>query len=149
MRFVICKDKRKMTDFIKKKTSGFTLIELMVVMAIISVLLGLTMTGFLASRKTARDGKRKSDLEQIRSALEMCYSDTSTYPGDISSGVICGTKEYLNPLPADPSPSLNYFYSSSGTTYILCASLETGSGGVPSGCGSCGSSACNYKVTNP
>jgi general secretion pathway protein G len=132
-----------------KKRKGFTLIELMVVMAIIGILMGLTLTGFFASRKTARDGKRKSDLEQIRSALEMCYSDTGAYPADITSQVSCGSKVYLDPTPLDPSTKNPYYYSSGGTTYTLCAYLETT---APDNCGTvnCGSGkTCNYKVTNP
>ncbi|MBU3957078.1 hypothetical protein KKI19_02285, partial [Patescibacteria group bacterium] len=117
----------------------------------IAVLAGLALVSFQGARKTARDGKRKADLEQIRSALEMCYSDANSYPltGQISSSVTCGGKTYLIPTPVDPSTSANYYYSSGGTTYTLCASLEIGGGSVPSDCGSCGSSACNYKVTNP
>jgi general secretion pathway protein G len=117
----------------------------MVVMTIISVLLGLTLTGFLASRKTARDGKRKSDLEQIRSALEMCYSEDNVYPptGSIDSSVTCvGGQPYLNPTPKDPSTEENYYYSSTGATYTLCATLEASS---PDDCGENG----NYQVTNP
>lgn len=122
---------------------GFTLIELLVAMTIIAILSGLALVSYQGARKTARDGKRKVDLEQIRSALEMCYADENEYPSSIDSGVSCGGKDYLVPLPVDPATSDEYYYDgSAGTSYILCATLEASS---PHDCGANG----NYKVTNP
>lgn len=122
------------------KNKGFTLIELMVVMAIIGILVGLTLTAFVGSRKSARDGKRKADLEEIRSALEMCRTDTGSYPGSVSFGgsLTCGGTTYMGFVPVDPINSSPYIYtySGGGNSYTLCANrLET-----------TGSSHC---VTNP
>lgn len=110
------------------KNKGFTLIELLVVMTIIAVLAGLALVSYQGARKSARDGKRKSDLEQIRSALEMCYSDENQYPGDISSSVACGGEPYLSPTPRDPVSGADYVYTPAGSpvvSYTLCANLET------------------------
>lgn len=127
------------------KTKGFTLIEILVVMAIIGILAGLTLTAFVGSRKTARDGKRKADLEQIRSALEMCYSDDNRYPPSIAGSVTCvGGKVYLSPTPTDPVSGTYYYNRPTTTSYRLCTRLETGGTDTCSGC-----STCNYKVTNP
>lgn len=137
-----------MKPVIYKFRKGFTLIEILVVLTIIGILVGLSLTAFYGSRKTARDGKRKADLEQIRSGLEMCRTDTGSYVVGSSLPGTCST--YLTSMPADPlSPTSVYAYSGVANTYTLCARLEAGSGTV-SGCGSCGSSgACNYKVTQP
>lgn len=126
------------------KIKGFTLIELLIVMTIIAVLMGLALVSYQGARKTARDGKRKTDIETIRSALEICYADTNSYPltGEINTSVSCGGKTYLTPTPKDPATSNNYYYSSNGTTYTLCATLEASS---PHDCGDNG----NYMVTNP
>lgn len=131
---------------------GFTLIELLVAMTIVAVLSGLALVSYQGARKTARDGKRKADLEQIRSALEMCYSDDNSYPSvSFGNPLTCpgSGNTYLDVVPNDPISDRQYFYSTNGISYTLCASLEMGGGSVSSGCGSCGSSACNYKVTNP
>jgi len=64
----------------KIKRRGFTLIELMVVLTVIGVLMGLALVSHQGARKSARDGKRKADLEQIRSALEMYRADKEEYP---------------------------------------------------------------------
>lgn len=124
---------------------GFTLIELLVVISIIGILMGLLLVSFQGARTSARDGKRKTDLEQIRSALETCRSDTGSYPDSLPG--TCSS--YLPAIPTDPlSPTYNYSYSGSTNSYQLCTYLEGGSGSA--GCsGSCGSAACNYKVVNP
>ena len=72
---------------------GFTLIELLVVISIIGILAGLTLTGFNAARKNARDTTRKSDLAQYKAAIESYASNTDgVYPiepgdSDTTTGV--------------------------------------------------------------
>jgi prepilin-type N-terminal cleavage/methylation domain-containing protein len=107
-----------------RSKTGFTLVELLIVMAIISVLAGIGIASYQNQLKKARDGRRQADLEQIRSALEMCRADTGTYPGTIYSGVACGGKTYLTTTPTDPSSHANYSYTMPGSTYTLCATLE-------------------------
>lgn len=142
--------------------SAFTLIELLVVISIIGILLGLSVFGLQGARQSSRDAKRKSDLELVRSGLEIYKSDCGTYPvvnvmaassliGSGSSSSCPVGNTYISKIPVDPVPGTNsYSYSSNGTTYALCAALET----PPSpamdvtGCGSC-TATCNYKVTNP
>jgi len=127
---------------------GFTLIELLVAMTIIAVLSGLALVSYQGARESARDGKRKSDLEQIRSGLEMCRNDNGSYPvgTDPTSGC-----SYLSPLPEDPIDGQNYYYSSSdGIDYDLCAALENPGSDSCGGADSCGSGiACNYIVGPP
>ena len=134
---------------IKRKKTGFTLIELLVAMTIIAVLASLALVSYQGVRKSSRDGKRKADLEQIRSALEMCRTDAGSYPsGDLSSGsdIICGGKVYMT-IPDDPLSDRTYAYAGNENVYTLCAVLESG-GETVVGCGSC-LLECNYKVTNP
>ena len=132
---------------IKMNKKGFTLIELLTTMTIIAVLLGLALVSFQGARKSARDGKRKADLEQIRSALEMCYADDNQYPGSITGNVTCvvSNRTYLDPTPTDPSTGEDYYYDSpTGAYYTLCATLEV----INPYEDSCGAEG-NYEVTNP
>lgn len=113
-----------------KDKRGFTLIELLVTMTLIAVLAGLALVSYQGARRTARDGKRKADLEEIRSALEMCYADTGSYPGVTFGGSLtCGENTYMDSVPVDPINSGDYFYTYNtpdGVTYQLCANkLET------------------------
>jgi prepilin-type N-terminal cleavage/methylation domain-containing protein len=133
----------------KKRINGFTLIELLVAMTIVAVLTGISLVSYQGARKAGRDGKRKADLEQIRSALEMCRTDSGSYPlGSLSSGsaITCNSITYLT-IPNDVLTDRVFSYTGTANTYTLCTALEV-SGGVVSGCGSC-TVDCNYKVVNP
>ena len=139
---------------------GFTLIELLVVIGIIGILMALSLIGLSGARESARDAKRKSDLELIRSGLEIYRADCNIYPaslgatlvGDDSSLSCAAANTYISSIPSDLlSPSSQYSYSRvTASTYILCATLEQ----PPSpaidvtGCASC-TTTCNYKTTNP
>lgn len=147
-------------------SQGFTLIELLVVVSIIGILIGLSIFGLQGARESSRDARRKADLEQIRSGIEIYKADCDTYPvgsgnpailfgsalmGDGSTSSCSSSNTYISQVPADPTdPTRTYLYSSDGVTYELCASVEQAGVGTVTcgGSASCGSS-CNYKVTNP
>jgi general secretion pathway protein G len=141
------------------KNKGFTLIELLIVIAIIGMLSTISLFALNQARTQARNGTRKADLESIRSALELYKADCDVYPsgsggavsvlGDPFTGAVgsCNSNTYLQDTPADPV-SGSYYYSSLGSTYVLCSHLENSTITV-SGCGTCGPGTCRYKVTNP
>ncbi|SRR3989344_5766722 len=129
-------------QFGNTKTTGFTFIELLVVVTIIMV---LSMVGAVAYRQTnasARNARRKADLESIRSALELCRSEVGSYPDDITGTITCGATTFLNPVPEDPRDGqTGYSYSytkTAATTYTLCAQTMEGS-----------SETSPYCITNP
>ena len=145
---------------------GFTLVELLVVISIIGVLVGLSVFGLQGAREASRDSRRKSDLEQVRSGIEIYKSDCNSYPsgsgnpatvfgasliGDDSNSSCSSTNTYISQIPQDPAyPASNYYYlSGDGTTYEICAALEQVPTTPDTCSGSCGSAACNYKVVNP
>lgn len=141
-----------------KKADGFTLIELLIVISIIGLLAGLSLFALRGTRESARDARRKSDLEAIRSALEIYKADCNRYPGSIAfggnlvgDGTNCpATNVYIESVPDDILSGRNYSYTPSGAppaTYTLCAALEDETTAV-SGCGSCGET-CSYAVKNP
>jgi len=105
---------------------GFTLIELLVVISVIAILAGFGFASYGPSQKRARDGKRKADLEQIRSALEMCRTDNQSYPvGTLVSGddIACDGTTYMT-IPNDPKTGQQYSYVGTANSYTLCATLE-------------------------
>lgn len=63
-----------------KKTAGFTLIEIMVVVVIISVLIGLVAPNILGRVDEARVTAAQTDIATLEQALEMYKLDNHTYP---------------------------------------------------------------------
>jgi general secretion pathway protein G len=125
-----------------KLKSGFTLLEITIVIGIISVLLTISTNILVFSNKTARDVVRKTDIDQIRAGLEF-YRDENpdkTYPSLLDE-----LTEYIEAIPEDPlASSYSYYYQrdpDTATNYVVGARLETGG---PSACGSCGQQQCNY-----
>lgn len=98
--------------------------ELIIVMSIIAIFGGMVMaTSVTGNLQKGRDGRRQTDLEAIRSALEIYRSDKGTYPATGSLNLL--TPDYMSAVLKDPQdPTRTYTYTSGGTTYQLCADLE-------------------------
>lgn len=132
---------------------GFTLIELLVVIAIISIMVVISSMSYQRTIKLSRDNKRKTDLEQIRQALESYRSETYVYPTTAEGIAILATNGYISKIPSDPIQTKSYYYERTGseTSYILCAALDIDPSLIISTCNtrSCGDTTCNYQTTQP
>lgn len=71
-----------------RNRKGFTLIELLVVVAIIGVLAALVIVNLNTAQRRSRDTRRKADLAQIRTALEMYYDENLDYPSSADDAAI-------------------------------------------------------------
>ncbi len=80
------------TDGMQKSKSGFTIIELLVVVSVIAILVGITMLAYSGVQAKSRDSRRKTDIANIIKALEVYYDDNGQYPG------ASGTNSSINPL---------------------------------------------------
>lgn len=108
-----------------KFKSGFTLIELLVVISIIAILIAVGSVSYAKAVALSRNSRRKTDLEQIRQALETYRSENSLYPADTDTLQSDG---FITTIPTDPKAGVSgftYTYTrTSNTTYTLCAQLE-------------------------
>lgn len=82
-----------------KKNSGFTLIELVIVMAVIALLLSIAMPRYFSSVEKARESVLRENLALTRQALDKYYGDNGKYPESLEQLV---SKKYLRSLPQDP-----------------------------------------------
>ena len=66
---------------VKMNQKGFTLIELMIVIAIIGILAAIAIPQFSAYRQRAGDAATQADIKNAATALEVYYTDNSDYSG--------------------------------------------------------------------
>jgi len=78
---------------------GFTLIEMLVVMAIIGGLLALAAPRYFKHVDRAKETVLKSDLASMRDALDKFFADTGRYPANLEELV---SSRYLRKVPPDP-----------------------------------------------
>lgn len=146
---------------------GFSLIELLVVISIIGVIIAIGTVSYLTAQKQTRDTRRKTDLMEIRQALETYRSENGTYFRGTTNQyyvqnnakfITAITPKYMSGIPNDPKSSSGYRYryvvpGVNPISYSLYATLEnTNDPGINLSltelCGSA-SIVCNYTVTNP
>lgn len=116
----------------RRYLTGFTLIEILVVVAIIGVLATIVIINLVGAEATSRDGRRKADMKAITSALDIYYDQNNVYATDVSGfdtskgqdavlGNITGSTwgtvglkaletAYIDKLPIDPKNTGDYFY---------------------------------------
>jgi general secretion pathway protein G len=81
------------------REDGFTLIELMVVMAIIVILAGIGTAMYTNSLTRSREAVLKEDLFRMRDAIDQYYADKNKYPASLDALV---SEKYLRAVPVDP-----------------------------------------------
>jgi general secretion pathway protein G len=82
-----------------RRSRGFTLIELMIVMSIIVILAGIGLYAYTNSQTRAREAVLKEDLFRMRDAIDQYYADKNQYPPSLDALV---SEKYLRALPVDP-----------------------------------------------
>ncbi len=78
---------------------GFTLLELLVVMAIIATLLTIAVPRYFRSLQRSREAVLMQDLTTLRESIDKFYGDTGKYPQTLAALV---EKRYLRGIPVDP-----------------------------------------------
>jgi len=153
----------------RKIQSGFTLVELLVVIAVIAMVIVVIFPNFMGVRQRARDTTRKSDLFQLQKALELYKQDQNpqTYPttGALdsslcgqcwSSGADCTGNIYMRKVPCNPGGGAPnpYTYTRDETDdfrYSVSACLENivDSDRDPTPVPACDSTGTSYTVEEP
>lgn len=110
------------TRHLKTRSDGFTLLEILVVLAVISILATILVANFSDARKNAKNKAIRTSLSEVQLALEVYKAQNSRYPAAMSSLV----PSFVQRLPvaseyANPSCSFNYSTDAGGSYYKLTA----------------------------
>ncbi len=101
-----------------KYKNGFTLVEILIVVAILAFLAVTTIGFFLPQISKGRDAKRKGDLDRIKIAIEEYEKDYNCYPPSalLECNPGTGLAPYLDKIPCDQTTDLSYYYQSEAGT---------------------------------
>lgn len=136
-----------MNHELRIKNKGFTIIELLVVVALIALLTSIVFTAITGTRARSRDARRETDIKEIQNAVNLYAVNNRAFPVCASEVVINGSTDCLSAqllaagamsrVPVDPLGKASwicgdpvgyvYCYVSDGVGYTLRHHLETNS----------------------
>lgn len=102
------------------RRAGFTLIELMVALAIVALLLSIAVPRYFGGLTRAEEAVLKENLMLLRDAIDKHFADTGRYPAGLEDLV---AKKYLRAVPSDP-------ITQSATTWVQVPPADARLGGV-------------------
>lgn len=126
-----------------RRQRGFTLVELMVVMAIIAVLMAVAVPSFISAIRSAKEAALREDLHTMRDAIEQYTEDKEAAPQSLDDLVQAG---YLKSLPIDPMTHSNTTWvPAQSDSYSSVDQTQTGINDVHSGSDLVGSNGEPYS----
>jgi general secretion pathway protein G len=127
----------------RKQDAGFTLVELMIVMAIIAILMMVSVPRFAAAVRMAREAVLKEDLFTIRGAIDSYTMDKQKAPQSLDDLVQEG---YLKSIPEDPmTKSKDTWVTDSGDALHSIDQTDSGIDDVHSGSQESGADGTAYS----
>lgn len=113
----------------KKRVGGYTIVEVLTIVVVISILAGVSIVGYSGLQARARDSQRKDDFKNLQNALEFYKKQNNSYPqcdavaayststnspqtctlpdAEITSGL---KPDYISTVPSDPKTAGGYTY---------------------------------------
>ena len=99
-----------------KKTGGFTLIELMIVLAVLSIIVAVGYPSYQEHIKKSRRAEGMGQLLELADRMERAYSDSGTYPTDITEVFVATTPGGLYSLSIVTANNISFIVSATPTS---------------------------------
>jgi general secretion pathway protein G len=125
-RNVPCETEEQCVKKMQRSDAGFTLMELMIVMAIIGILATLAVPSFIGALKSAREAVLREDLHVMRAAIDSYTMDKQKAPQSLDDLIQDG---YLRSIPEDPMTHSKDTWVTD-TSDTLSSVDQTDSGGI-------------------
>ncbi len=129
-----------MLKTIKKVQSGFTIIELLIVIAVIAILALLTINNYVGVQAKGRDANRLSDINNIKDKLEEYYNENSGYPNTFTATTFPGIDGESLKDPKGQSITINAIVADEATATAVSAPTASSASQylyIPYGSSSC------------
>ena len=116
-----------------QRTAGFTLVEIMIVVAIIGLLAAIAIPNFVKARNTAQSNACINNMRQIDSAIQQWALETGKKPTDPIDGAAVGGYIKGNKLPVCPTGSSGYILGGTvdSVPSVTCENAKPGVAGAP------------------
>ena len=141
--FVSAERRRRPRELDRRGARGFTLIELMIVMMIISILIGMAAVVYDKTVRKARESVLKQDLQAMRQAIDNYTLDKQQAPQSLDDLV---DAHYLREVPMDPVCQKKDWVTHIGDMVLSPDQTSTGVDDVHSGCEQTGSDGTSYTT---
>lgn len=136
----------------QKTKSGFTIVELLIVIVVIAILAAITIVAYNGIQQRARASSASTALNQANKKLALYAIDNSAYPADLATAGITDTSDVTYQYSYDntASPATYCVTATSGSvSYKASSSSQTPSSGGCAGHGVGGAAAITNLATNP
>lgn len=113
---------------------GFTILELLIVITVISILVGIMIPRFKGMQDEGNIAKAKGELRTLQTAVESYYiHNNNTYPATgsaaLETALAAAVPNIINYVPTDPFSSADYVYVMGGTNSKFYIIYSVGPGG--------------------
>ncbi len=135
----------------KGQRAGFTFIEIIVTVAIISLITTLALISYSNVRIKSRDAARVSSINQLMTALQLYKYDTKSYPTAVVAGqpLRAGQTTYIGAIPTNPQPRTDggcadrdFHYAATNDGYMITMCLAEDTGSLKKGVNICTNGQC-------
>lgn len=121
---------KRIYDSLFRKKAGFSLVEIMVVISVMSVLSGVAVPSYVTIKNRSSESGTESDMRSIATALEMYNNHNDIYPSSEEGIEKLKNEGYIKNAPENDLWDNQYSYSSDGDSYNYQSSGVDGESGT-------------------